>query len=290
MTSSIQQIEAALALAQLAQPASGQPASGRQAFAQKSCSFDLDQNIRCKSESAQAAARLAEVTPPQFCKPLSRIGTGATLPHSDSETHAIALKSASPAPDAVAEPGHELDTHQPEDQSPQAKNCRVRPITESSKPGLPRSKAPKFTSHRNGSNPMLPLNLLQDIGKEVVRWQTQLKRVHDSIQRLYGEGPIVNAWLESASTTSPSSNRSAVSPKDSQVSPSPNGQYHLCGLDQQGQVWRKICPPEQLPQVTVAIARYQRLRQLLAQKKSLDDRLQGLSKALTMLRSGLRAY
>lgn len=375
MTSSIQKIEAALARVQLPQGDGKSHRKGQSNVPQKgdrrplpegknsrgpSCSFNLAHEFEQAALQAQAAVNLAQVKPPQFCKPLSRIGAGARtrqgrLPQTLQTSSAIApsqpkaslsynlaelaaeaaveiapaagqlsplstatLKKADLDPEALpeqeaSETNADIPTadRQATDESPDespdestrvsgvpALRPKVRPIQDSRPPGLPRSKSPKFTSHRNGSNPMLPLNLLQDIGKEVVQWQTQLKRVHDGIQALYGEGPIVNAWLESAAGVKAEAaelkaaglKAAGLKASESEGGPGLMGQYHVCGLDKNGQVWRKVCPAEQLPLVTVAIARHQKLRQLLTQKKSLDDRLQRLSKALTMLRGGLRAY
>ncbi|NJM57972.1 MAG: hypothetical protein HC857_11805 [Synechococcales cyanobacterium RU_4_20] len=60
-------------------------------------------------------------------------------------------------------------------------------------------------------------------------------------------------------------------------------------MDKTGQVWRKLCPPDQLPLVSLAIARHQKLRLLLNQKESIDRRLQQLAQTLTVLRGRLRA-
>lgn len=137
-------------------------------------------------------------------------------------------------------------------------------------PALPHSKPPQLSSHQNSTNPMLPLGLLQDIGKEVIVWQEALKTVHQNIQDLYQEGQIIEGWLEQH--------------------PSLPGQYQLCGLDNAGQPWRRSCDPEQLPSVSLAISRYKQLRQLLGEKQRLDHRIQRLSETLTMLRGHLRAY
>jgi hypothetical protein len=46
---------------------------------------------------------------------------------------------------------------------------------------------------------------------------------------------------------------------------SPHAGYRLC-VNTDGQKWSWICPLEQLPSVTMAIARYQKLQQLLERK------------------------
>lgn len=155
--------------------------------------------------------------------------------------------------------------HFPEHQSPEHRPVEAGPL-----PTLPRAKSPRLSSHQNHTNPMLPLGLLQDIAKEVMRWQESLAQVHQSIQDLYQDGPIIEGWLE--------------------AHPTRPGQYQLCGLDPAGQSWRRPCEPDQLPAASLAISRYKQLRQLLGDKQQLEQRIQRLSETLTMLRGHLRAY
>ncbi len=145
----------------------------------------------------------------------------------------------------------------------------IKPIETVTPPALPRSKSPELSSHNNSTNPMLPLELLQNIGQEVIVWQEALQEVHQKIQTLYQEGPILNGWLEKHSDA---------------------GVYLLCGLDPTGQSWRRPCHPEQLQPVGLAIGRYKQLRLLLGEKQRLDQRIKRLSETLTMLRLRLRAY
>lgn len=155
------------------------------------------------------------------------------------------------------------------EQSLEQPQDKIKPIEAVDPPALPRSKSPELSSHQNSTNPMLPLGLLQDIGKEVLVWQQALQEVHQKIQSLYQEGPILNGWLEQ---------------------PTERGSYLLCGLDTTGQAWRRPCHPEQLHRVSLAISRYKKLRLLLGDKQRLDQRIQRLSETLTMLRLRLRAY
>lgn len=145
----------------------------------------------------------------------------------------------------------------------------IKPIEAVAPPALPRPKSPELSSHNNSTNPMLPLELLQNIGQEVIVWQEALKEVHQKIQTLYQEGPILSGWLEKHSDA---------------------GVYQLCGLDPTGQSWRRPCHPDQLHAVGLAIGRYKQLRLLLGEKQRLDQRIKRLSETLTMLRLRLRAY
>lgn len=145
----------------------------------------------------------------------------------------------------------------------------VKPIEAVAPPALPRSKSPELSSHHNSTNPMLPLELLQNIGQEVIVWQEALKEVHQNIQTLYQEGPILSGWLEKHADA---------------------GVYLLCGIDPGGESWRRPCHPDQLEKVGLAIGRYKKLRLLLGEKQRLEQRIKRLSETLTMLRLRLRAY
>jgi len=137
-------------------------------------------------------------------------------------------------------------------------------------PSLPRLKEVQLNSHRHSHNPLFPLSLLQDIASIVEDWQAQLEHLHEQVQGVYLDGPIVDGWLEAEATL------------DGVIQG-----YRLCGLDDQGQMWVRPCPPDQLPGVSTAIARYQHLRQLLAQKQSLEMRFQQLGETLAMVRGNL---
>lgn len=79
--------------------------------------------------------------------------------------------------------------------------------------------------------------------------ETELQQIVRQIRDLYLEGPIVDGWLESY-------------PQAEQLGEQPIG-YRLCGLDPNGQMWSHHCPVNQLASVSIAIARYQKLQQLL---------------------------
>jgi hypothetical protein len=179
---------------------------------------------------------------------------------------------------------------------------------------LPKSKAVSVSSHRHATNPNLAMSLLKDIESKVVDWQLQLEQTILQIQAVYADGPIVEGWLESqANETRPSSAASVATLRHGEVdrlmdyveaicnpnSGSPNQpqvpvtqetgdaasrtDYRLCGLDADGQLWSRPCPTQQVPYVSLAIARYQKLRILLSQKQTLENRLNQLIQSLTTL-------
>ncbi|MGH8001538.1 MAG: hypothetical protein ACREPR_19485 [Brasilonema sp.] len=172
-------------------------------------------------------------------------------------------------------------------------------------PSLPKLKTPNFTSHRNGANPALAMNLLQEIQESVTSWQKELQKIVRQIQDLYLEGPIVNSWLEShENETQPGGTATLrhaevdrlmdyveeICASDSKVScQSPRAGYRLCGLDASGKVWSRPCPPDQVASVSMAIARYQKLRQLLGRKQHLEIRLTQLAESLVILHGHIQS-
>lgn len=185
---------------------------------------------------------------------------------------------------------------------------------------LPHAKAVSVNHHRNATNPNLAVSLLKDIETTVVAWQLELEQTILQIQAVYADGPIVEGWLESqASHVQAHSSASSadmatlrhgevdrlmdyveaicnpnLTPSDqaapSQVQASAQtGEesfgtaYRLCGLDADGRLWSRSCPTQQVPYVSLAIARYQKLRILLNQKQTLENRLNQLIQSLTVL-------
>lgn len=171
-------------------------------------------------------------------------------------------------------------------------------------PSLPKFKSPSFSSHRNAPNPALASNILEEIQEIVAGWQTQLQEVVRQIQDLYLQGPIVNGWLESHEKEPQPEDTATL--RHAEVdrlmdyveeicanqakasSESKRTGYRLCGLDDSGEVWSRPCPPEQVPSVSMAIARYQQLRQLIAHKQKLENRLNQLAQTLVVLHGHIK--
>lgn len=169
---------------------------------------------------------------------------------------------------------------------------------------LPKSKPLSFSSHRHAVNPNLAIGLLKEVETVVLQWQIELEQTVGEIQALYLEGPIVDGWLESHPVGSPqvmqligaATLRHAEidrlmdyveeicrMPQTVDSSKAPRTGYRLCGLDADGTLWSRPCPTEQVPYVSLAIARYQKLRILLARKQGLENRLNQLIQHLTFL-------
>jgi hypothetical protein len=171
-------------------------------------------------------------------------------------------------------------------------------------PALPKAKPPSFSSHRHAVNPNLAVGMLKELETIVVKWQLELEQTVLEIQALYLEGPIVDGWLESHPYGSPQVMQPIGTvmlrhaeidrlmeyveeicrvPQILDMGEIPRTGYRLCGLDADGQMWSRPCPPQQVPYVSLAIARYQKLRILLAKKQTLETRFNHLIQNLTML-------
>jgi hypothetical protein len=171
-------------------------------------------------------------------------------------------------------------------------------------PNLPKFKNPSFSNHRHGANPGLAVNLLQEIQEHVIGWQQELQKILQQIQDIYLEGPIVNGWLESNPRETEQGGTATLRHAEverlmdyveeicadgGKVSyKSTATHYRLCGVDASGKVWSRPCPPDQLPAVSLAIARYQKLRQLLGRKQYLETRLSQLAETLVILHSHIQ--
>ncbi|MGF1677074.1 MAG: hypothetical protein ACFCUV_25820, partial [Rivularia sp. (in: cyanobacteria)] len=143
-----------------------------------------------------------------------------------------------------------------------------------------------------------------EIQEIVAGWQTELHTIVRQIQDLYLQGPIVNGWLESHEKE-PQPQATAtlrhaevdhlmnyveeICAAQTQAKfESKRTGYRLCGLDTNGEVWCRPCPPEQVPSVSMAIARYQQLRQLLARKQKLETHLNQLAETLVVLHGHIK--
>ncbi len=137
---------------------------------------------------------------------------------------------------------------------------------------------PKFNSSTSpaDSSPNSTAEMLLPDYTDIAACKAELQQIVRQIKDLYMEGPIVDGWLESYQCTpAPGNVDKAVEQRIDYVTysfeqgiscESPHAAYRLCGFDAVGQKWFRPCPLEQLPSVSIAIARYQYLQQLLKRK------------------------
>jgi hypothetical protein len=168
---------------------------------------------------------------------------------------------------------------------------------------LPKLKAPNFSSHRNAANPALASSLLAEMQVITESWHTELNQILRQIQDLYIEGPIVDGWLESHAGE-PLGDLSTLRHAEVDrlmtyieqicatpipgTKDAPKAGYRLCGVNADGQRWSYPCPAEQIPSLSLAIARYHKLKQLLDRKQTLENRLTGLAETLVGMHSTMK--
>ena len=170
---------------------------------------------------------------------------------------------------------------------------------------LPKPKSVTLTPHRNAPNPALAASLLQDMLMIVTTWQQELATIVQTIQNIYLEGAILDGWLESLGTVSQQDETQAfrhadisqlvsfveklqtgkIQPGD--IHPIPSN-YRLCGINPDGQLWSYPCPSDQVPAVSMAIARHHKLRQLRIRQSDLETRLTRFSEDLVRLHTQLK--
>ncbi|MEM8505341.1 MAG: hypothetical protein AAF716_19580 [Cyanobacteria bacterium P01_D01_bin.1] len=193
---------------------------------------------------------------------------------------------------------------------------------------LPPIHSTQYVSQRHEVSSAIALNLLKDIQSAVSIWQEQLRQIVAALHVLHAQGPMVDGWLESSAPVVPADGADSTilrhgdaaaliqyvesldcdgsnhsSPKsglesdlesdlesglnsglETQALPT----YRLCHLSANGQVMSQPCPAEQMGMVSMAIARYQKFRQLMNKKQAIEARLQRAVDELTGTRSALK--
>ncbi len=76
--------------------------------------------------------------------------------------------------------------------------------------------------------------------------------------------------------TSHNTNVTTVSHANPTAADEKSSQYYLCRLSSSGQIQAEQCPPEQVPVLSMAIARYRRLNQFIKQKQVIETKLQAI--------------
>ncbi len=171
-------------------------------------------------------------------------------------------------------------------------------------PDLPGFPFTPLAATRHATDPALALGILREIEGTLLSWQRELQRLQLEIQELHMEGPIIDGWLESQPTTPPPPEAEFIrhaeidalmgyvnticdTAPEGMIQDAPRAGYRLCGLDADGKVWFRDCPPERVPQVSLAIARCQKVRQLVTRKNDLESRLSKLAEHLVSVHSEL---
>ena len=178
-------------------------------------------------------------------------------------------------------------------------------MSSSERPQLPPTSS-AAESLRYEVNPAIALTLLSELHTQVSRYQLTLRRLVKRIHAVYAEGPVMAGWLASAvelaQVSEDSTHQALFRHGDAdqlmgylrrletiEATPTPAEcdaatQYYFCQLDAGGKIHTEPCPPPQVPVVSMAIARYQRLSLLVQQKRAIETKLQALIERLGPLR------
>ncbi|MCX7597003.1 MAG: hypothetical protein N2235_25305, partial [Fischerella sp.] len=124
---------------------------------------------------------------------------GTTAESGDTSKQSLSFRIGASVSEQTANRDTSSQNEHAQDLEPHQKTVETFSVDENAckTPRLPKFKTPSFTSHRNGANPALAMNLLEEIQEIVAGWQTELQKIVRQIQDVYLEGPIVNGWLES---------------------------------------------------------------------------------------------
>lgn len=222
------------------------------------------------------------------------------LSHVSFDIRSAADPADAPPIDAIA---YDVHVHEPTATSAHSTNTPpdISPDLDGSMPLLPKLKTDELDSL---PEPDIALRRLNEIEAVISGWYAERQRVIQRIQTIQREGPVLNGWLESQTPTSPLPGAAALRHAEvdqlmtyieelceaqtradqSLKAPMPKSTYRLCSRDADGRVWSRPCTPEQLPEVSLAIARYQTLHQLLERQTFLEKRLGAIAAALGTLK------
>lgn len=166
------------------------------------------------------------------------------------------------------------------------------PSTGRKTPTLPAFRSPSVSEPQPIPEPEIARAAPQSEDPALLVAQEQ--EIVKQIQELYNEGPIVDGWLESYHPSQSERDLLAydttrqsveyVEALDSSLPKkvtceTPRSAYRLCGVHPSGQNWSYPCPLDQLASVSIAIARYEKLVQLLERRQAVKTRLSELAQS-----------
>lgn len=128
-----------------------------------------------------------------------------------------------------------------------------------------------------------PQLAFQSVGTATLR-HAEIEHLMEYVEQICSVQPSNGQPSNGQQTQGVTQSQSATQRTDEQS----RAGYRLCGLDADGQLWSRPCPPQQVPYVGLAIARYQKLRIFLGKKQGLENRLHHLVRTLTLLHGQLQ--
>jgi hypothetical protein len=164
-----------------------------------------------------------------------------------------------------------------------------QPQSTSRKP--PQIQTPRFSKTRQDANPGLAAHILQEIYSMVMNWQQELQDIAQRTEEVTASGPVLAAWLEAR--TYKSGDYGDVPTPYTKVDVAtlrevdPNAGYRLCGLNEKGELWTRHCPINEILGVSMAIARYQQLKDLSQRQQKIEAKIRLILEDLVRLRMEL---
>ncbi len=156
---------------------------------------------------------------------------------------------------------------------------------------------PKFSGLRQDANPILAAHMLQEMYKMVTEWQQELQEIETKSFNVTVSGPVLAAWLESRNFKRGSTGEAIPTPyvavdaisilegyANDLKDVDPQVGYRLCGLDEDGKLWTRPCPMNEILIVSRSIARYQQLKDLTDRKHQLEQYIRQVLEDLVHLR------
>ncbi len=153
-----------------------------------------------------------------------------------------------------------------------------RPVVASEKGG---ALVAKLKGQYHQPNAGLVLHMLQELQYLLNSWQQEILELEQNIAVVRESGPIVAGWLEAEA----SSDFSSESPEPiPEILPQQSLDYQLCSLDERGEVAARDCPTPEMFGISKALARHQKLRQLIDRKSNLEANIKHTLATLVHLR------
>jgi hypothetical protein len=140
----------------------------------------------------------------------------------------------------------------------------------------------KLKGQYHQPNAGLVLHLLQELQYLLNSWQHEILELEQNIALVRESGPIVAGWLEAEANNTDVSLESPE--RISEVLQQQSLDYQLCSLDERGEIATRDCPEPEMFGISKALARHQKLRQLIDRKSNLEANIKHTLATLVHLR------
>jgi hypothetical protein len=140
----------------------------------------------------------------------------------------------------------------------------------------------KLKGQYHQPNAGLVLHMLQELQYLLNSWQKEILDLEQKIALVRESGPIVAGWLEAEANNTDFSLESLE--KIPEILQQQSLDYQLCSLDEGGEIATRDCPEPEMFGISKALARHQKLRQLIDRKSNLEANIKHTLATLVHLR------